>query len=119
MVRRVGLTTRARWVAVMVCRILPMALLACLAGLAAAPASAETSTSTSLTRCYRDDRGLYQCQYHYDSPTFQTLTRCASGLRGSKCITDSETKAAPAPTPEPTVERDPGTGVLIMRGMPR
>ena len=111
----------------MASRILSLALLACLAGGAIAPASAETTTATSETRCSRDKwSGVYRCHSEYDSP-YSNITGIAPP-GGRHCETDVKLKPQPtprlpdppyAPPPRPTVERDPTTGVAVMRGLPR
>jgi hypothetical protein len=114
----------------MASRILSLALLACLAGGAIAPASAETTTATSETRCSRDKwSGVYRCHSEYDSPYSNITRHCTSGgPNGRHCETDVRLKPQPtprvpdppyAPPPLPTVERDPTTGVAVMRGLPR
>lgn len=83
-------------------RILTAALFACLAGLSAAPASAESSYQRS---CYRSSNGL-QCKYEYESDRSTTTTRCASSLYQSKCRTE-------------TVEKDRSTSRIMDGHGPR
>ena len=74
----------------MATRILTTALVACLVGLAAAPALAGSESSYQHS-CWRSSYGL-QCRYEYESPRSITTTRCASGIYQSKCRTETTTK---------------------------
>jgi len=75
----------------MATRILSAALIACLAGLAAAPASAD---STYERRCSRDKwSGVYKCWSEYDSQYSHSSTDCSGG----HCYTKTESKPQPAP----------------------
>jgi len=74
-------------------RILSVAILACLAGLAAAPASAQ---STYESRCSRDKwSGVYRCWADYSSPYSSSSTYCTSGRDGVRCDTSSGPKWQP------------------------
>jgi len=106
----------------MATRILSAALVACLAGFAAAaPASAD---STYESNCSRDKWSkVYKCWSEYDSPYSHSTTDCYGG----HCDTRTESKPQPKivipepprPYTPPTAVRDPYTGVEVMRGMSR
>jgi hypothetical protein len=94
-------------------RILSAAIVACLAGLAAADASAQT-TSTYHSGCSRDKwTGAYNCRAEYDSPYSNTTTYCTSGRNGRSC--ETETVRKPQPRRAEPIIQDPNS-TRIMDG---
>jgi|KBSMisStaDraftv2_1062788.scaffolds.fasta_scaffold94830_2 hypothetical protein len=94
-------------------RILSLALLACLAGLAAAPAYAD-SVATYERQCSRDKwSGVYRCWADYNSPYSSSSTYCSGG----HCDTTVRLKAQPKP-PEPIVQ-DPRSSRIMDGHGPR
>jgi len=83
-------------------RILSAAVVACLAGLSAAPASAGTVTSQ--TDCYRVGRGAYECTSKTESARSETTTRCFSTRGNTDCNTETTEK-----------KRDPTARIPIYR----
>jgi hypothetical protein len=97
-------------------RILSAAIVACLAGLAVVPASAQT-TATSQTHCARDKwTRAYNCRHEYDSRYSNTTTWCTSGRRGRHCETETISKTVPklgvAPDPAPRPYTPPPQGTV-------
>jgi len=90
-------------------RILTAALVACLAGFAAAPASAD---STYESNCSRDKWSkVYKCWSEYDSPYSHSTTDCSGG----NCYTVSRSKPQPK-APEPIVQDPLSTRIMDGHG---
>jgi len=88
-----------------------LALLACLAGITAAPASAD---STYERNCSRDSWShVYRCWSEYDSPYSNSSTYCSGG----HCDTKTIWKPQPKP-PEPIVQ-DPRSSRIMDGHGPR